>query len=260
LQVRELSFGGRDVLLLGTVKGLVAEAAEVRAQFERFQPSAVALAVGPRELEEIAQALVEKKGAQAAGRRLGPTGLTDELIERDEDAGDVGDFGLFVSSSDMMFVRRLSKFGDVELPPPSYQEAVRAAGEKGVPAAAVDLDDEAYTDAFIANVSALALFRQARQLRKLAKRKLRAQDPVAFALEWDARATRIAGYRRVEEAREGKIAAGIGSLCEAAGRVLALVEVERMAGVAAELEKMGGARGRAAPPQPAAPEGSPSHA
>ncbi len=263
----EIDFGTAHVLVLPSVKGLVKEGPEVAAAFEAFDPTALTLPIGTRELEEILETLLDKgdlggrPGAAPRAdlkKRTGPTGLKDEKLEYDPDATDYEDFGLFVSNSDMVFLRRLSKFGDVEMPPPSYQEAVRLARAKNLPVEAVDLDDDAYTDVFIQHVSAFSLVRHGRRLRKLARRKFKATDAEGLTLEWDKLATKTPGYLMVERAREHKMAAGIAALTEGHKRVLAIVELERSAGVLAKLREMAAARTRAA--AAASPEGSPSHA
>ena len=260
MRVVEIDYLGGRLLILGSVRGLVAEAEEVNKHFERFAPEAVALPVGPREIEEIEQTLADKaapKGAAKEVKRVtGPTGIKDEPLEADPNATEYNDFGLFVSGSDMVFLRRLSKYGDVEMPPPSYQEGLRLGREKGVPTFGVDLDDEAYTDAFIANITLVAMWRQGNKLKRLTKRKFNAKDPDGFALEWDRTETKIRGYMRLQQAREQKMAAGIAAAVKEHGRVLAIVEVERMGGVTATLETIAGAAARAV-----RPEGeSPSHA
>jgi hypothetical protein len=238
--MEEHDVGASRLLILGSVRGLVKEAEEVQRQFDRFAPHAVALPLGERELEEVGQTLRERgdlpseTGEEGAGPkpvRIGPTGLRDEKLDPGSDGSEYEDFGLFVSSTDMVFLRKLARFADVEMPPPSYQEALRLARVRGVPAVAADLDDEAYTDVFTQHVSLLTLIRQGRRMSRVAKKRMPADDPEAFAFAWDRFETKLRGYRLVQRAREEKIAAEIRRLCGKHERVLAIVEVERMAGV-----------------------------
>src|SRR5688572_5872617 len=48
-----LRIGGCDVLLLGTVAGLVPDAARVRQAFDAFMPEVIALGVPPEDLEAL---------------------------------------------------------------------------------------------------------------------------------------------------------------------------------------------------------------
>src|SRR5262245_14304034 len=130
----EREFGGAKLVVLGSVRGLVRESKAVREAMDEFLPEALALPVGPRELDEIRMTVADKRRLAAqkkAGRRrkkapapTGPTGLPNEPLPADPDDSDYEDFGLFVSSSDMVFVRKLARYGDVEMPPPSYQTAL----------------------------------------------------------------------------------------------------------------------------------------
>lgn len=260
----ERAVGGSALLVLASVRGLSSEADEVRAHFERFTPEAMALPVGPRELQEIEEALKEKglmpgaPGNRPVGHetRLGPSGVADKRLERSEDDSDFDDFGLFVSTSDMVFLRHLSRWGAVEMPPPAYQEAARLAHERKVPLEGVDFDDDAYTTVFLEHVSTFSLIRQGRRLRKLSKRKFKAQNPAAFAREWDALVTRVKGYRAVEAAREEKVASGLLEALKAKKRLLAVVEAERLGGVLGALDRMAQAQHQVPPATGGVPEGA----
>jgi hypothetical protein len=263
VQVQERRAGEARVIFASTVRGLVSEAAEVAALFERHAPDCVVLPLGPRELDEVVEVLKEKgklpgeEGNRAAGKEVahGPTGLPGRLLAPDEDATEYGDFGLFLSTSDLVFVRHLSKWGAVEMPPPSFQEAVRAGHERGVPVVAADFDDEGYTDLFLARVSAFSLVRQGRRLRKLTKRRFKAASPEALAMIWDARITKIRGYAEVERAREARIAQRVLEAAADRRSVLAIVEFERTAGIIAAFDA--GLRSTAAP-SPSGNAGAPA--
>lgn len=239
-------FAGCRLVLLASVRGLVEEASEVQAAFDDLDPEAITLPIGPRERAEIEETLKEKgmlpgvPGNRAAGRvkSPGPTGLPPTKLAKDEEDSDYNDFGLFVSTSDMLFLRHLSRFGDVEMPPPSFQEALRQGISNNVPVLEADFDDDGYTTVFLDNVSTMSLIKQGRRLRRLSKAKFKATDPAGFAREWDGRLTQVKGYLNVERAREEKIASGIAAACQGRHRLLALVEAERLGGVLAALERM----------------------
>ncbi len=239
-------FASCHLVLLASVRGLAGEVAEVKVAFEDLDPEALLLPIGPREREEIEETLKEKgqlpgvAGNRTAGRVAahGPNGLPPTKIAKDENDSDYNDFGLFVSTSDMLFLRHLSRFGDVEMPPPAFQEALRLGIVNRVPVLEADFDDDGYTTVFLDNVSTMSLIKQGRRLRKLAKAKFKASDPAGFAREWDARLTQVKGYLNVERAREEKIAASIAAAAQGRHRLLAVVEAERLPGVLAALERM----------------------
>jgi hypothetical protein len=263
MRTAEFDYAGARILLIGSVRGLTSEAAEVAKEFARFAPDAVALPVGPRELEEIEQTLADKadpKPAKKGGKKTGPTGIKDETLANDPVGGDIEDLGLFVSSSDMVYLRKLARYGDVEMPPPSYQEALGLARKAGLPCFGVDLDDEGYTDAFIANISLYQMWRQGRRLRKMMLRKFTTKDAEAFALQWDVEETRVRGYFALQQAREQKMANGLAVAAREHARLLAVIEIERMGGAMEYMRVLAGAAERAVPSQPKAQGESPSQA
>jgi len=256
----ERAAGPSRVLFLGSVRGLVREGAEVDTAAEPFRPSCVVLSLGSRELQEVQEVLKERgemPGAEGnrpagAGARHGPSGLPVDTRggEDPSEESDYSDFGLFLSTSDLVFSRHLSRWGEVEAPAPSYQAAVRLAHRGGLEVVAADFDDEEYTDVFLNSVSAFSLVRQGRRLRRLAKRRFRARTAEEFALEWDGAVTRIRGYGKVERAREARVGRSVAAAARRHERVLAVVEFERLQGVleAFEMEARGTSRGTARGP------------
>jgi hypothetical protein len=237
----ERSAGGAHVLFLGSVRGLVREVEEVRAAAEPFDPSCVLLSLGARELDEVEQVLKERglmpgaEGNRPGGATVthGPSGLPVKThpVDDPSELSDYEDFGLFLSTSDLVFTQRLSRWGEVEAPPPSFQEAVRLAYNRDLEVIPADFDDEDYTDVFLKAVTPFSLVRQGRRLRKLAKRRFRARTAEDFAIEWDEAVTKIRGYADVERAREQKVAKSIVASAGEHPRLLAVVELERLGGV-----------------------------
>lgn len=237
----ERTAGNARVLFLATVRGLTRESQEVADAAGRFEPTCVALSLGGRELQEVEEVLKERgemPGAEgnrpaASAIKHGPSGLPVETHRPDDpsEETDYADFGLFLSTSDLVFSRHLTRWGEVEAPPPSFQEAVRVGHRGGLEVVAADFDDEDYTDLFLKAVTPFSLVRQGRRLRKLAKRTFKARNAEQFALEWDEAVTRIRGYAEVERAREQKVGSSIAAAAARHERVLAVVEYERLDGV-----------------------------
>jgi len=240
------SLGQCQVTVAGTLRGLADEAAQVQRLVEEGNPEVIVLAIGPREREETDTVLKERgempgaHGNRPGGKKLrhGPSGLPVATIERDfsEDETDVDDFGLFLSTSDLVFMKQLARWGEVEAPAPSYREALRLGYVRGIPVVAADFDDEGYTDVFLANVNTFSLVRQGTRLKRLAKKKFKVDSAEAFALAWDRQVTRTRGYAEVERARERKVAGGIAQEAKGRARLLAIVEFERLEGVLRAVE------------------------
>lgn len=141
---------------------------------------------------------------------------------------------IFISDTDMTFSRKLAAFGEVELPPPSFIEAVRAADRRGVPVEAVDLTELEYTDIFCDHVTYWQLVKHSRLVRKMRKR-LRARGPEELYLEWDRRVRAIPGINVVEGERERAMAARLSELLDRHERVLAVIDLPRVDGVLSRL-------------------------
>lgn len=201
-------FGEGEVVLLGTVQGLVAEGERVRRAMDEVQPAIVALGMSP----ESASALA----------RYAPTEGHDPFAD--------------LPDHDFVYSRELARFGDVALPPPDALEAVRLAQERGLASYGVDLPEEAYETLFTQSVGAWGFLRYGSIQRKLAKRPPRAEDARAFSLAWDAAIRKVGGIAVVEREREAHIADAAARLAvEKAARVLLVVDVSREAGVAEQL-------------------------
>lgn len=205
--------GPAEVHLVGGVLGLVSEGDRVADMVREARPDVVAVGVSPGELDALLRI--------AAGE-----------VEEDMEVP--------VSFADEAYAHHLSRYGRVELPPPVYLAAVRAAVELEVPVEALDMEEDAYTDAFTDHVGAIDLMRKGRRERILAKRGVEADTPAAFADAWERQLLRIGGLADLEAAREAHMADRLRALCEGAdgtgpGRVLAVVASVREAGIVERL-------------------------
>lgn len=198
--------GGREYHVLGTVRGLVSEAARVREAFDRVRPHGVALGVGPEDLEGL--------------RRLeGGEAYEHEFSEADE-----------------VYAAYLGQFGEVQLPPRDLAEALRLAAERALPVVAIDFPEVAYVDAFTKAISGWQLLRYQRRIRKLARKPPAADDAMEFHLTWDREVGRLGGFGRLEAQREAHMAAELAKADLPAGRILVLLEGARAEGVLRHLE------------------------
>lgn len=206
---RRLPVGPATVHLLGTVHGLRSEAELVKSAFAAMEPDAVGLAISPEDLAGLE--------AYVAGPAEPPSIPIDDP-----------------------YVQSLARYGELAAPPPDLETALRLAREANVPTVALDLTDAAYTDAVTEHVSAWQLLSQSRRERRLAKRGSEAPTAWEHALAWDAERRKSRGYARVEELREEHVAQAVRHLAAKYARVLVVVEVARVEGVARHLGAGGG--------------------
>lgn len=198
--MKALQVGSSQVSLVPVVRGLVSEGDRVRSVLAASRFDSVALSVSPGELEALS---------------VPPDPLAEPGSLEEE-----------------VYVAALGRFGPVAMPPPCFVEAVRVAEERDLECFALDMEEEAFTDLFLAHVGVLDLLRRSWRLRRLARFELGAPSAQALVLHLDTLLTRPRGYRRVEAAREAHMADRLLALCREGRRPLALVEAERAAGVA----------------------------
>jgi len=209
--MRRFRVGEGEVVLLGTVQGLVSEEKRALDAIETEKPDIIALGVSP---ESVASLM-----------RYEPVDGED-LIE------DLPDH-------DYVYSIKLREFGDVTLPAPDLLAAVHWAQDHALPLFGIDLAEEAYEDLFTKEVSTFGFLRYGRIQKKLAKRPPRAADPIAFTLAWDAAIRKVKGIASVEAHRERAIAQQAAALArEKAAKVLVLVEAAREPGVAKQLSAL----------------------
>jgi hypothetical protein len=201
--MEEVRVGGATVLVLPAVRGLPSEGAAAARAVESLSPDVVALSIAPEELTAL--------------KRYGGGPVEPENFEEE------------------IYVAGLSAWETPVKPAPCFTDALRAAGERRIRVEALDMDEEAYTTAYLRYVSAMELILQGRVEARLARRKFSASAPADFVLAWDAEVNRAAGFTRLQREREAHMARRLREIAPSARRVLAVVEVERSAGVVAAL-------------------------
>jgi len=191
--------GGCRVHLMPVVRGLALESERVRAAFDEIRPEGVAVSLGREELETL-------KGY--SGGDAPPDNLEEEV-----------------------YVRGLSRFGVVRKPPPCFVAVIAASGERGVPVHPLDMDDEQYTNVYLAAVSTVDILLANARQGKLRKWVSEAGTAADFVREWDALVNASAGYQKLVAERESFLARRLRQLAPRYAVLLALVDVERADGV-----------------------------
>ncbi|MGA1792431.1 MAG: hypothetical protein ACMUHM_00615 [Thermoplasmatota archaeon] len=202
-----IALGESKVLLLGTLKGLLSEKEVVRSIFMDFDPDVICLHISKEEL----------KGLKA---------VVNGKVEN-----------TYLSTTEKIYAREMSRFGEVQIPPPSLVEAYNISRDEGLPVRSLDFDDTSYSEVYTRTVSGMTLIRQSLRIKKINKRKFSSDNPEEFVLEWDRTINRFRGFRNLEIEREKRMARRIRDISRKFSRVLAIVEYERMKGIFENLDK-----------------------
>jgi hypothetical protein len=193
----------RSVRVLGVVRGVVREVAEVRRALTAFRPEAVGIGVSTEELEGFRD--------QFVGTR------TEPLVP------------LF--QTEAVEVREMARFEEIEVPNPGVVEALHWGQELGVPVESLDPSDVEYGDMFTENISYVELVRRTLRERKLTKSPPKSTSAEGLVMAWDKQLRGRRGSLRLARAREAAEAEGIRRLRAEYSRVAAIVDRERFEGV-----------------------------
>ncbi len=199
MSLEVLEVHGSRLHLLPVVRGLTSEAAAVRQAFQSSEPDAVALSISPEEMEGLrAQPEVD----------MPPANFEEEL-----------------------YVRELSRFGEVRKPPPCFVEAFRLSQASRRPLVALDMGDAQYTEAYTQNIGTVELILHSRGARRLRASSFPARTPEELVLLLDDVFNGSRGFRALERDREEYMALQLRNLAATYARPLAVVEVERARGI-----------------------------
>lgn len=200
---------GKEIYLLGVVKGLTIERKTVRKAFNKIKPDAIALYVSEPELLGL-QNVLDGKTKQVPLSRY-------EVIY----ARKLAHYALFDKD----------KYGEVQVPPPPLMEALELGLKKKRPVVALDMPEQIYQNEYIKNISTTQLLRHSMRIKKLRKKKFNVKTPEEFTLAWDNELTKLKGFKRLEDARERHMAKRIIELKNKFDTLLAILELERIEGV-----------------------------
>ena len=117
-------------------------------------------------------------------------------------------------------------------------EAYRLSSEREIGVTTLDMDEEAYAEAYTTHVSGYHFWRRIWNLSRLSKRTFVADTPEEFVVIWDAYISKLKGYANLERHRERYMADRGLALLKTHHRVLLVVEYERMEGVTREIARL----------------------
>ncbi len=200
---REWSFviGDHTVVLVAAICGLASEVELIRGAMDRCRPRAAGISVTTAQIENLRK-----------------WNASEEQPEPD------------YSDFDIFYMREMSRFGDVVLPSPSHLFTVAAGDATGMDVVGLDMDDDDYTDLYMANVTPVSLFFDS-IFRKRRLRKHFEGSAEEVVLRLDEAGRHPEGIARIEAEREKHMAGRILECASSYGRFLAVVDYERAEGV-----------------------------
>ena len=216
MRLLKLSYQSHRIFLLGTIKGMTAERKRVARAFKSCRPDVIALHISDEALvglEKVVKGKVKKVGLSryetAYARKLAT------IVNNDP-----------------------SQYGEVQVPPPALVEGFELGTKHNVPIVAYDMDENAYTDIYVKNITTFQLLRHSMRFNRIKKKKFKVSTPEEFVLEWDKALTRLKGFRNLELKREEYMAKRLVALCKKYNNILAVAELERMDGIAENFKRL----------------------
>ncbi len=204
----EFEFKGSKIYLFGIVKGLVSEAERLEGILEGVEFEVGALPISDEEIK----------------------GLKEFMNNEDLD------IEVEPSRPEKAYAQKLSKFGEVIMPPPSFTAFIKYCSEHDIETVAIDMDEEHYTMAYCDYVTGFQWIRQSIREKGLFGKEIDADNPVDFVKKWDAFINKLKGFQKLEDYREKVMAKNILRLSKR-GDLVVIVEEERIDGVRRRLNK-----------------------
>lgn len=199
--MRRIQAGTSSIYIPDIIIGLTSESAKVKKAYNNIKPDIVALQTSKEELE----------------------GLRDVL------EGEKCEY--FLSNYEEIYARKLALFGEVKVPPPCYETALKLCLENDTPIAAIDMGDMYYADVFCENISGWDLIRHSLRVKRLRKKRFKAKTAEEFVLEWDREINKLKGFRNLESKREEHMARELLRLAKEHNRILCVIEMQKAEGV-----------------------------
>jgi pheromone shutdown protein TraB len=201
--MREIKVNGSKVLVLPVIKGLVSEGEKVRAAILETRPDAVGVSISKEEME-------------------GMRSYRGEEIE--------------LSDLEEAYRAGLQEFGEVQLPPPCYLEALRVCDELGIPVIPIDMNEELFSDRYCDLVGGWELVKESYFAHRLAKKRFDLKSVEGFVLDYDRKVNGGRGICILNKEREEHMAVAVINLSRKGRTVLVAVELERISGFLGEIE------------------------
>lgn len=202
-----IQVGNSKIYIPNIINGLTSEISKVRKFYNKIKPDIVALQASKEEIDGLKR-----------------------VIEGEE-------YEYFLSNYEEIYARKLASFGEVKVPPPCYETALKLCMENNVPAAPIDMDEIYYADVFCENITGWDLIRHSLRVKRLRKKKFKAKTAEDFVLEWDKEINKLKGFKNLESKREEYMANELIRLAKEYNRILCILERQRAEGVSGRILK-----------------------
>ncbi len=196
--MHEIELNGSRIYVLPVIKGLVSEGEKVRNAISELRPQAVGISISKEELE-------------------GLRSYQDEDIE--------------LSDQEEAYKAGLLEFGEVQLPPPCYMEAVKVTDELGIPLIPIDMNEELFSERYCELIGGLELMKESFLSHRVARKRFIMDSAEEFVLDYDRKVNGGRGISVLNSEREGHMSESLRGLAGIHERLLALVELERFDGL-----------------------------
>ena len=201
--MQRIELNGSKVYVLPVIKGLVSEGEKVRAAILETRPEAVGVSISREELEGLRSYQGEEIGLSA--------------LEEAYRAG-------------------LEEFGEVQLPPPCYLEALRACEELGIPIIPLDMNEELFSERYCELIGGLELVKESFFSHRIARKRFDMASAEAFVLDYDRKVNGGRGISALNLERERHMAETTSKMLHTRKKLLILIEIERSLGYIEKME------------------------
>jgi len=194
-----------QIRILSTIKGLVSEANVVESEIENYKPDLVALGIGPEEVQ---------------GTR-----------EWDGEPYDMSGWDEIYGLS----LRKIVGDKGVKLPPPSFTTAIKISDSKKIEVMGIDMDEEAFTEAYTKNISTWQLFKRGRLEKSMSKVGIKGVTPEEIAINMESSIRELTGYANLEIERVKAMVENLLLQSASRDKILAIIEISNVSEVVKQL-------------------------
>ncbi|MCL4345977.1 MAG: hypothetical protein M1496_06435 [Candidatus Thermoplasmatota archaeon] len=179
------------------IKGLVSEGDRVRDRLYEYLPGMILIGISPEELEGLKKFMEEP-------------------------------FTVPMGDYEVIYGTILSKFGEVEIPPPIFTQAVTYGVNRNIPMKGIDLDEDTFGDFYGENFRIRDLVRYIRKKRRMMRREFNLNSPEEFVVDWKNEIETNPGLKKMEESRSAQICTAISNARKEMPdeRIMAVIEYE----------------------------------
>jgi hypothetical protein len=190
---------GPHVEIIFAVKGLRSEGIAVSDELYSFLPEMIVLGISPEEVKGLLQ-------------------FVDDP------------FNVPMGDYEVIYGTILTKFGEVEMPPPMYTQAVIYAKKREVELMGLDMDEESYGKAYEDNFNTVDMVRYIRRKRRMMRHTFDLSSPETFVMQWKELMEDNRSLRKMEETRLNSILENLNTVLEEnkERRIVAVIEYEMM--------------------------------